>query len=71
MLNPEIARSTIKKGHKQYLMLGDKEVEFHKDFRLYLHTKLSNPHFPPEVQAETALINFTVRPQRRAEGCLC
>ncbi len=35
-------------------------MEFHKDFRLYLHTKLSNPHFPPEVQAETALINFTV-----------
>jgi hypothetical protein len=26
----------------------------------YLHTKLSNPHYPPEVQAETALINFTV-----------
>jgi dynein heavy chain len=60
VLNPVIARSTIKKGHKQYLMLGDKEVEFHKDFRLYLHTKLSNPHYPPEVQAETALINFTV-----------
>jgi dynein heavy chain, axonemal len=60
VLNPVIARSTIKKGHKQYLMLGDKEVEFHKDFRLYLHTKLSNPHYPPEVQAETALVNFTV-----------
>ncbi len=24
VLNPVIARSTIKKGHKQYLMLGDK-----------------------------------------------
>ena len=34
------------------------EVEFHPDFRLYLHTKLSNPHYPPEIQAE--LINFTV-----------
>lgn len=28
--------------------------------RLFLHTKLSNPHFPPEIQAETTLINFTV-----------
>ena len=28
--------------------------------RLYLHTKLSNPHYPPEIQAETTLINFTV-----------
>ena len=29
-------------------------------FKLYLHTKLSNPHYPPEVQAEAALINFSV-----------
>ena len=43
-----------------YIKLGDTEVEFHKDFKLYLHTKLSNPHYPPEIQAETTLINFTV-----------
>lgn len=30
------------------------------DRRLFLHTKLSNPHYPPGVQAETTLINFTV-----------
>lgn len=27
-----------------------------------MHTKLANPHFPPELQAQTALINFTVTP---------
>ncbi|CAN0482966.1 unnamed protein product [Hapterophycus canaliculatus] len=43
-----------------YIKLGDSEVEFHPYFRLFLHTKLSNPHFPPEIQAETTLINFTV-----------
>ena len=35
-------------------------MEYNKDFRLILHTKLSNPHYPPEIQAETTLINFTV-----------
>lgn len=60
VLNPVIQRAAIKRGKKQYLKLGDTEVEFHKDFKLYLHTKLSNPHYPPEVQAETTLVNFTV-----------
>jgi len=60
VLQPVIARALIKKGRNQYLKLGDKEVEFNPRFRLYLHTKLSNPHYPPEVQAETCLVNFTV-----------
>lgn len=25
-----------------------------------MHTQLSNPHYPPEIQAEATLINFTV-----------
>lgn len=41
-------------------MIGDKECEFHKNFRLILHTKLANPHYKPELQAQTTLLNFTV-----------
>ena len=40
--------------------LGDKEVEYNDKFKLILHTKLANPHYPPEVQAECTLINFMV-----------
>ncbi|CAM9266952.1 unnamed protein product [Chrysoparadoxa australica] len=60
VLNPVIQRAVIYKGRKMYIKLGDSEVEFHPDFRLFLQTKLSNPHYPPEIQAETTLINFTV-----------
>lgn len=60
VLNPVIQRAVIKRGKKMYIKLGDTEVEFHKNFQLYLHTKLSNPHYPPEIQAECTLINFTV-----------
>jgi dynein heavy chain len=60
VLNPVIQRATIKRGRNLYVKLGDSEVEFHENFRLYLHTKLSNPHYPPEIQAETTLVNFTV-----------
>lgn len=42
------------------IKIGDKECDFHPAFRLILHTKLANPHFPPELQAQCTLINFTV-----------
>ncbi|KAI3429649.1 hypothetical protein D9Q98_005734 [Chlorella vulgaris] len=60
VLTPVITRATFKKGRALYLKLGDKEVEYNRAFRCILHTKLSNPHYAPEVQAETTLINFTV-----------
>ena len=58
ILNPVISRATVKKGRKFYVRLGDTEVELGPKFKLFLHTKLSNPHFPPEIQAECALINL-------------
>ncbi|KAL3663603.1 hypothetical protein V7S43_011489 [Phytophthora oleae] len=60
---PLISRSTTVRGHNTLLKMGDKLVELHPDFRLYLHTKLSNPHYPPEMQAETTMINFAVTQQ--------
>ena len=39
---------------------GDQEVEWHKDFRLYLTTTLPNPHYMPEVCIKVTIINFTV-----------
>lgn len=60
ILMPVIARKIIKKGNKKFLSFAGKDLELHNSFRLFLHTKLSNPHYPPEVQAEATLINFTV-----------
>jgi hypothetical protein len=42
------------------IKIGDKEVEYNSDFQLILQTKLANPHYKPEMQAQTTLINFTV-----------
>nr|XP_054596285.1 dynein axonemal heavy chain 11 [Nothobranchius furzeri] len=60
VLEPLLGKRTIKKG--RYILLGGKECEYTSSFRLILHTKLANPHFPPELQAQTTLINFTVTP---------
>uniref|UniRef100_W5MKY4 Dynein, axonemal, heavy polypeptide 9 like n=1 Tax=Lepisosteus oculatus TaxID=7918 RepID=W5MKY4_LEPOC len=58
VIDPLLGRHTIKKG--RYIKVGDKECRFHPGFRLILHTKLANPHYKPEIQAQTTLINFTV-----------
>ncbi|XP_031637670.1 dynein beta chain, ciliary-like, partial [Contarinia nasturtii] len=58
VLDSLLGRNLIKKGRA--IKLGDKEVEYNITFRLILHTKLANPHYKPEMQAQTTLINFTV-----------
>ena len=58
MLDPLLGRLTIKKG--RFIKIGDKEVEYHPTFRMILQTKLANPHYKPEMQAQATLINFTV-----------
>ncbi|KAL4716976.1 hypothetical protein ACJJTC_012787 [Scirpophaga incertulas] len=58
VLDHVIGRNLIKKG--KVIKIGDKEVEYNSNFRLILHTKLANPHYQPEMQAQTTLVNFTV-----------
>ncbi|OEH75838.1 hypothetical protein cyc_03719 [Cyclospora cayetanensis] len=60
VLAPVVGRMTIRRGRSQYLKLGDKELAYNPSFRLFLQTRMSNPHYPPELQAECTLINFTV-----------
>merc|ERR1719503_315233 len=60
VLDPVLARATIKKGRSLIIKLGDKEVDYDTNFQLYLQTKLANPHYIPEVQAQCTLVNFTV-----------
>ncbi|KAG8226803.1 hypothetical protein J437_LFUL002849 [Ladona fulva] len=58
VLNPLLGRELIKKGSA--IRIGDKEMDFNPNFRLIFHTKLANPHYKPEIQAQATLINFTV-----------
>ena len=53
-----MSRQFVRKG--QAIKIEDKEVDLHRDFRLIIHSKLANPHFRPELQAQATLLNFTV-----------
>jgi len=60
ILDNVLGRVTFKKAGKLYVRLGATDVEYNPKFRFYLQTKLSNPHYKPEVNAQTTLINFQV-----------
>ncbi len=60
VLDPVIGKQTIKKGRNVVIKIGDNEVEYDSKFRLYLQTKLANPHYKPEINAQTTLVNFCV-----------
>ena len=45
--------------------LGDKDVEWDDNFRLYLVTHLPNPAYGPEVASKALLINYSVTEQAR------
>ena len=57
-LDPVLSRAIIKKGRSFVIQLGGEEIEYSSDFKLYLQTKLANPHYKPEIAAQCTLINF-------------
>jgi dynein heavy chain len=40
--------------------LGEDDIEYSKDFRFYITTKLSKPHYSPEICVKVTMLNFMV-----------
>ncbi|XP_054248884.1 dynein axonemal heavy chain 10 [Indicator indicator] len=45
---------------RTFVVLGDREVDYDSNFRLYLNTKLPNPKYSPSVFGKAVVINYTV-----------
>ena len=48
--------------HPQYLKLGENSIEYSRDFRFYITTRLRNPHYLPEISVKVTLVNFMITP---------
>uniref|UniRef100_A0A336LVJ1 CSON005797 protein n=1 Tax=Culicoides sonorensis TaxID=179676 RepID=A0A336LVJ1_CULSO len=55
-----LSRNTFLMGGKESISLGDNVIPFSPNFRLYLTTNLSNPHFVPDVYNKVTVINFAL-----------
>lgn len=60
-LQPVLARSLhAVPGGRLMMRFGDADIDYDENFRLYMTTKLSNPHYLPEVCIQVTLVNFLV-----------
>jgi dynein heavy chain, axonemal len=59
-LEPVLQNATFVQGGRLLIRLGDSDVDYDKDFKIYFTTKLPNPHYLPEVCIKVTIINFTV-----------
>lgn len=62
-LEPILLKQTFLSGGRVLIRLGDSDVEYDPNFRFYMTTKLSNPHYLPEVCIKVTIINFSVTKQ--------
>uniref|UniRef100_A0A673UGS7 Dynein axonemal heavy chain 6 n=1 Tax=Suricata suricatta TaxID=37032 RepID=A0A673UGS7_SURSU len=59
-LEPILLKQTFMSGGRMLIHLGDSDIDYDKNFRFYMTTKLPNPHYLPEVCIKVTIINFTV-----------
>ncbi|XP_021113900.1 dynein heavy chain 6, axonemal [Heterocephalus glaber] len=59
-LEPVLLKQIFISGGRVLIHLGDSDIDYDKNFRFYMTTKMSNPHYLPEVCIKVTIINFTV-----------
>lgn len=60
LLDPLLSKQFVKKGKNYSVKIGSEDIDILSTFKLYLQTKLINPHYKPETAAQCTIINFIV-----------
>lgn len=60
ILEPLLGKQLEGRGTSYTVRIGDENAPYDKNFRMYITTKLSRPHYPPEVCVKVAMLNFKV-----------
>jgi dynein heavy chain, axonemal len=59
-LEPLLLQQKFKQGGTEMIKIGDSTIPWNDSFRFFMTTKLTNPHYPPEVCVKVSLINFAI-----------
>ncbi|XP_076632445.1 dynein heavy chain 2, axonemal kl-2 [Colletes latitarsis] len=62
-LNPILEKAFVKLGNQVMIKFNEKMITYNNAFRLFITTKLPNPHYAPEISTKTTLCNFAIKEQ--------
>ncbi|CAG9861035.1 unnamed protein product [Phyllotreta striolata] len=59
-LDPILFKQIFRKGKGFLIQLGESAIEYNLNFKLYLTSKMRNPHYLPEIFNKVTIINFAL-----------
>lgn len=63
-------KSLVKSGNEWLVKIGENEIPYSNKFQLFITTRMSNPHYTPEVSTKVNVVNFSIKEQGLEEQCL-
>ncbi len=60
LLDPVLLKQIFKIGGIKQIRFGEEVIDYADEFRLYMTTKLENPHYLPELTTKVTIINFMI-----------
>jgi dynein heavy chain len=60
LLDPVLLKQTFKVAGIKQIKFGEEVIDYADDFRLYMTSKLSNPHYLPDLTTKVTIINFMI-----------
>lgn len=71
MLEPVLLKLVVTVGGISKIRLGDNNVEYDPNFRLYISTKMANPHYPPELCVKVSPPTYQVAIVLKSTNSIC
>ncbi|XP_067120585.1 dynein axonemal heavy chain 3-like isoform X2 [Centruroides vittatus] len=59
ILDPILLKQTFKSSENEFIQLNEDIIEYSPNFKMYMVTKLYDPHYSASVQDKVTILNFT------------
>lgn len=58
ILEPILLRQVFRQGNMDFIRVGDHLIEYSKEFKFYITTRLRSPHYLPEVSVKVRIASL-------------